>query len=459
MANGWTQVGLGTLPPGTVVDGWRVVEVLGRGGNGTVYGAEPLESGGGVGRCALKMASRPHDLRYEREVELLSRTHHPRVPRLYGHGWWKHPSGVAFAYLVMERIEGVGLYEWATQKAPSSGQVLRVLADVASALEATHRAGCVHRDVKGENVLVSASGHGYLIDFGAGDFQGARTLTEEVLPPGTPYYRSPQALRFQWKHRRQKGAHYEPGPADDVYALGVTGYMLVTGGAPECRVDPAWEADPKSGPPPPPLVAPRELATVSPELNTLLVRMLSDEPQARGNSGEVAVALEQAARRRSRKAEAPIVPRPQDSSPPGLSGRRRTRRVAGFAAAVGCALLAACAWWIWQRAALLRQAPLGGAVAVGDAGPLTAHTAAPRTPSTGLKLDMPKKPFPGQVLPPCREGFETEIELTEGNKDTRSCWLKVDAKAGKCKANGYEYKEGCYVPVYPPVPIPQSAKP
>ena len=75
ISNPSKQVGLGTLPPGTEVDGWRVQDVLGRGGGGTVYAAEPLRAVG-AGRFALKLASRPQDLRFQREVELLSRFVH-----------------------------------------------------------------------------------------------------------------------------------------------------------------------------------------------------------------------------------------------------------------------------------------------------------------------------------------------------------------------------------------------
>ena len=61
-------------------------------------------------------------------------------------------------------------------------------------LAAPHAAKCVHRDVKGDNFLVLPEGsRPVLLDFGAGDFLGASTLTREVLPPGTPYYRSPES--------------------------------------------------------------------------------------------------------------------------------------------------------------------------------------------------------------------------------------------------------------------------
>jgi hypothetical protein len=199
---------------------------------------------------------------------------------------------------------------------------------------------------------------------------------------------------------------------------------------------------------------------VGSKLDALIVRMLSDEPQARGSAATMAQALERAASRSSRKVDALIVPSAQDNKPWGSLRYSRALGVGGLAAAVGCLLLALCVWWTTRHAGQgSRGVEDGGVVALGDSGPLTAGTPAHRAPPTGLRLDMPKKPLPGQQLPPCYEGFEVEIELTEGNKDTRSCWLKVDAQAGKCKVKGYEYKGGCYVPVYPPFQIPQSAKP
>jgi hypothetical protein len=71
---------------------------------------------------------------------------------------------------------------------------------------------------------------------------------------------------------------------------------------------------------------------------------------------------------------------------------------------------------------------------------------------------MPKRPFTGQLLPPC-QGLEVEIELTPGRKDTRSCWIEVKANTEKCKAKGYEYRGGCYLPTYPSPKLPQSIGP
>jgi serine/threonine protein kinase len=172
---------------------------------------------------------------------------------------------------------------------------MQVLAPVAGALAATHAVGGVHRDVKGDNLLVRPEDvWPTLLDFGAGDFLGAPTLTRELLPPGTPYYRSPEALRFHWLHRQLPGAHYEPGPADDVYALGVTAYCLVTGSYPPPVLPPELLASDRSFQPPV-WEPPEKLVTVCPQLAALIHQMLSLEPSARGSAAEVEQALARAA--------------------------------------------------------------------------------------------------------------------------------------------------------------------
>src|SRR5512140_3480658 len=138
------------LPVGMRVGPWRVKGWGGRGSYGTLYRVE-REGHEEDGSFALKLAISPGDPRFEREAHLLSLIRSPHVPRLVAKGAWEHPSGT-YPYLVMEWIDGEPLYMWAQRRNPSLGQSLRVLAQVARALEATHAAGGVHRDVKGDNV-------------------------------------------------------------------------------------------------------------------------------------------------------------------------------------------------------------------------------------------------------------------------------------------------------------------
>ncbi|HEX8702783.1 MAG TPA: protein kinase, partial [Myxococcaceae bacterium] len=129
---------------------------LGQGGYGAVYRAERVgwrrsEPG------ALKVSLGLWNWRMEREVELLSRLSHPGIPRLLDRGGPLLRAENEYPYFVMEWVQGVPLYAWAEQHAGAGAQVCQVLAQLARALEAVHAAGAVHRDVKGDNVLVRLS--------------------------------------------------------------------------------------------------------------------------------------------------------------------------------------------------------------------------------------------------------------------------------------------------------------
>jgi hypothetical protein len=111
------------LPPGTRLGPWRVLEQCGRGTYGVVYRAVPADELA-ADAVALKLALHPRDARFAREAELLCRIRHPAVPRLIDHGHWQPRQGVSFAWLVMDWVEGLPLYEWAQAQCPSSRQVL-----------------------------------------------------------------------------------------------------------------------------------------------------------------------------------------------------------------------------------------------------------------------------------------------------------------------------------------------
>jgi serine/threonine protein kinase len=130
----------------------------------------------------------------------------------------------------MEWIEGVPLYAWARQQPFSAPTACQMLAQLARALQSIHAQGCVHRDVKGENVLVRRSdGRAMLIDFGAGLYPEAETLTPPDAYPGTPAYRSPESALFELQGLRTRAERYRAGPGDELYALGVTACRWLTG--------------------------------------------------------------------------------------------------------------------------------------------------------------------------------------------------------------------------------------
>jgi serine/threonine-protein kinase len=451
---------LARLPFGTLVGPWRVLERRGLGAYGAVYRAVAAQAPHET--VALKLALHADDARFVREGELLSRLHHPCVPRLVDRGLWQPSSGPAFPYLAMEWVDGVSLYDWGWDCRPTSRQVLRAFAHLARALEATHAAGGVHRDVKGDNVLVrQADGHVFLTDFGSGHFVGAAPLTWHPLPPGTPFYRSPEAWDFVRLPAQGPPVPYAPGPADDVFALGVTAYRLITGDYPlgSEPEDPAarWEALKKTGFPSARALNPR----CCEELDDLTSRMLSVVPEARGTAGALAGALEQATREAGPEADVPLfVPEAveHEAEPP-----HEVRRAPGHpwrswltAASLGGALAVGMEWLLSARpdeqapredASLTDEMKDGGTVAVGDSA-LTAPVAFTQTPSawSGIALEMPQKPFPGQTRPDANGRCPGKVQVPING----GCWIKMAAGPKECEAEAYVYKGACYIAVFPP---------
>nr|WP_236672929.1 serine/threonine-protein kinase [Comamonas sp. JC664] len=212
------------LAPGAQVVGYTVERRLGSGGFGAVY----------LARCegqayALKLVDLARvGARVEREVSILLKLSHPNVVGIHGFGKWPVASP-EFGVIVMEYVAGRQLDVWASEENPSARQVARVVLDVARALDASHEAGVLHRDMKEANVMVrAADGAAKLVDFGVGDYAGAPGITADILPPGTPEYRSPEAWSFFRQNARVPGAIYTPGPSDDLWALGVVLYRLLT---------------------------------------------------------------------------------------------------------------------------------------------------------------------------------------------------------------------------------------
>ncbi|MDY7227147.1 serine/threonine-protein kinase [Hyalangium rubrum] len=490
------------LLPGTQVGDWRVEARQGEGTYGVVYRAVRVgqEDSGPV---ALKLAVYPWDPRFAREVGLLARIRSPSVPRLLGHGLWRHASGAEHPFFVMEWVEGTPLYAWAEQHAASCRQVLRLLAQVARALAATHAANAVHRDVKGANVLVRHSdGSAVLIDFGAGHFQGAPRLTWQSLPPGTVAYRSPEASLFLLASVRARDAYYPATPADDLFALGVTAHRLVTG---EYLPDMEPSQDEAESwhllcPDPRPFLVrnPR----VPPRLRKGILRLLSESPEARGTAVEFAEALEAAAEQAGPEADLPLLtaqapqtlplPReqalapvstreipPQEKAPSGLapipkrSGFRThvlARRPWLALATLG--MIGGLVWSLkavharFERLAARGQqssaseVPDAGTAAVGDSAP-TAPLASIHVPSKteAMARDMPPKPLPGQTRPD-EKGHcpgRKQVALNGG------CWVEtLPMTAEECAENGSVYSQGrCYAPALTPPskPPPTSSPP
>ncbi len=216
----------------TVLGGrYRLLQRLGQGGHAEVFLAEQKSLGRKV---ALKIISRAKpatpdaEARFKREALLHSTIDHPSVVRVLDF----ETEGPEGAVVVLEYVEGRRLDELAAPRGLPAPLVTRLLTQLAEGLAAIHAQGIVHRDFKAENVMVvdGATGpHARILDFGlARIFDGARTkddatafVTDTGLVAGTPAYLSPEQLRG------------EPAdPRADVYAFGITGFVLLTGRLP-----------------------------------------------------------------------------------------------------------------------------------------------------------------------------------------------------------------------------------
>ena len=221
--------------------GYRIDELIGRGGMGVVYRAYDLRLKRTV---ALKLMAPELALdqrfreRFSRETELAMSLEHPNVVPIHDAG-----DVDGRLYLAMRLVEGTDLRALLhAEGALDQARALAICSQVANALDAAHAKGLVHRDVKPSNVLLDASEHVYLADFGL-----TRRLDEQGGPVGegrsvgTPAYLAPEQI--------------EGGSVDgraDVYSLGCLLYECLTGEAPFARgsrLAVAWahlEEDPPS---------------------------------------------------------------------------------------------------------------------------------------------------------------------------------------------------------------------
>ena len=210
---------------GHLIDDYRVVEILGRGGMGTVYLAE--REGEFKQKVALKVIRRGMDTaevigRFQVERQILADLQHPNVARLLDGGTTRD----GLPYFVMEHIEGVPLDQYCDNRKLGIGARLGLFLKVCDAVEAAHQRLVVHRDLKPSNLLVTADGTVKLLDFGIAKLlsDDHRTLSVMTRPEErimTPRYASPEQVRG------------EPiTTASDVYSLGVVLFQLLTGHSP-----------------------------------------------------------------------------------------------------------------------------------------------------------------------------------------------------------------------------------
>lgn len=208
----------------TTLGRYRILGELGRGAMGTVYRAhDPLIER----EVAIKTLhpNLPEDViadvrqRFLREAKSAGRLNHPNIVTIFDVG---EQDGVA--YMAMELLEGRSLQQiLAESPRLPFDTIADIVAQIADALDRAQQLGIVHRDVKPANIVVSASGHAKLTDFGVA-YVPASTMTQTGTMIGSPRYMSPEQVL---------GLPIDP--RSDIFSLGGVLYEMLTRRAPFVR--------------------------------------------------------------------------------------------------------------------------------------------------------------------------------------------------------------------------------
>jgi serine/threonine protein kinase len=282
-----------TYEPGSVIAGYRIDSLIGRGGMAVVYRAEDMRLGRKV---ALKLLTpqladnEQFRQRFIQESRVAASLDHPNIVPIYEAGEADGQLYIAMRYVVGRDLKGLLAdqggrlpLEWA----------LRLFGQIGDALDSAHRAGLVHRDVKPANILVAESqerpgdvrgDHAYLTDFGltkrTTEVSSGLTGTGHFL--GTVDYVSPEQIQGK-----------PVGPGTDIYALGCVLYECLTGLPPFRRDDDAallWAHLVETPPP---------IAGIRPEIpqavSAVVARAMAKDPADRyGSCEELVCELESA---------------------------------------------------------------------------------------------------------------------------------------------------------------------
>lgn len=268
-----------------ILDGrYLPIKLLGQGGFGAAYLASDRRTPANHA-CVVKQFQPPTDLSpqqldialnlFDREAEVLERlgAQHPQIPRLLAFFPLRVNNVLTgdtdqFFYLVQEYIQGKTLEELVTEQGQfSEAETLEVMRSILGILHFVHENGAIHRDVKPSNIMRHDNGQYFLLDFGTVKQVAQGSAASATMGSSTGVFSAGFAPPEQMAGR----AVY---PSTDLYSLGVTALVLLTGKLNPIEVFDAytnrWQWQP--------------FVTVSPELAGILERLLEPSPNVRYKS-------------------------------------------------------------------------------------------------------------------------------------------------------------------------------
>ncbi|MCH8153413.1 MAG: serine/threonine protein kinase [Planctomycetes bacterium] len=264
------------------IEGYVIDRRLGGGGGGEVYRAVRTGSDQPVAIKLLnkRLGETPEAKRAWRELDVLEQLRHPSIPRLLDQG--VHDGRMYFA---TEYVDGHPLLEHCDVNQLDRAARVELLASIADAVQALHEFGVIHRDLKPSNILIDRHGRPMLVDLGiatllSGDVM--ETLTVAGAPIGSPAFMAPEQAR---------GEKSAVSTRSDVYGLGATAYVLLTGDTPHDMDATLHEAIRRVAQDPP--RDPRELEPRLPKpLAAVLAKAVVQEPENRyASAAELAADL------------------------------------------------------------------------------------------------------------------------------------------------------------------------